>query len=186
MLGGALLLLLVAGFSGRAGATPPDGPEVERIRTGEPDVHAWAVRRRAMALAALRGPTMDVPFELLDDVALSLLAQWAHETGRGKSEFNFNLGGWRARRADPYFTAKDVQEGGSAVYWTAYPDLPAAVDDQVQRLKRGFPKAWSMLLANPRSSAWVEQLGSSGYYTASRARYARAWAMHRAELGAFP
>lgn len=165
----------------------PAGREVSRIRTGEFHLPEWTVRRRALALAALRGLNPPVPEELLDRVALSLLAQWAHETNRGLSEFNYNLGGWTARRSDDFFTAADVLTPGKPAFrWTAYPDLPTAVDDQVRRLAKGFPTAFRMLLERPESSAWIEQLGRSGYYTARPSDYARAWAMHRTELGRIP
>jgi hypothetical protein len=117
------------------------------------------------------------------EIALSVLAQWAHETGRGANEYNFNLGGWQARSGDEYFTARDAQTPGKPEYhWTSYPDLGTAMTDQVMRLVKTFPNAARLLLAQPKSSAWVEQLGRDGYYSAAPGAYARAWAMNRAEL----
>lgn len=156
--------------------------EVQRVRTGEPDVMTWFQLRFARALQALA--ELGVPDIVLRAVGLSLVSQWAHETGRGKSEFNFNLGGWRARSSDPFFVARDVQSGAELFRWTAYPDLDTAVRDQVKRLHDRFPSAFRLLLAEPNTSAWVEELGRKGYYTAKPADYARAWAMNRAELGA--
>lgn len=66
--------------------------------------------------------------------------------------------------------------------WTAYPDLPFAVADQMQRLVERFPSAWRLLVQQPHTSAWIEELGRRGYYTADRNAYARAWALNRAEL----
>lgn len=174
---------------GSSSPLPPLGPggERPRVATGEPNVIAWATRRRALALAVLRTLEPPIPEDKLDAIALSLLAQWAHETARGKAEFNFNLAGWTARRDDPFHTAKDVLTSKTDdVRWTAYPDLGTAVEDQIKRLARGYPTAWRMLVEEPNSSAWIEQLGRSGYYTARPADYARAWAMHRAELGQIP
>jgi hypothetical protein len=162
--------------------------EVPRVQTGGNDPGAWFAQRFALALEVLRP---NVPDVMLRPVALSILSQWAHETNRGKSEFNFNLGGWRARQRDQFFTARDVQTGPQQFRWTAYNDLPNAVADQLQRLHDRFPTAWAKLVANPLSSAWIEELGRKGYYVAPPGRtqeqhqqaYARAWAMQRAELG---
>lgn len=184
------LLLLRRGSASRptqssssaSNAQPALGPALEQARrqTGGTDAAAWFAARYPLALEVL-GP--NVPPDKLRDIALSVLAQWAHETNRGKSEFNFNLGGWRARRSDPFFVARDVQSGAELFRWTAYPDLPNAVHDQLRRLHDVFPSAWRLLLEQPQTSAWVEELGRRGYYTANRDTYARAWAMHRAELG---
>lgn len=149
------------------------------MRTG-PAMPQWFNERFGLALEVL-APNVD-PL-LLRPIALSVVAQWSHETGRGRSEFNFNLGGWRARRKDNFFVARDVQSGAELFRWTAYPDLPTAVHDQLKRLHDTFPTAWAMLIAEPNTSAWVEELGKRGYYTAPRDAYARAWATNRAELG---
>lgn len=172
-----------------APATPPaprplpstTGTEIARTRTGGQPLPEWFGERFGLALENL--VAAGVPDVMVRPVALSLLAQWAHETARGKSEFNFNLGGWRARKSDPFFVARDVMSGAELFRWTAYPDLPTAVADQIARLASRFPSAWKLLLAQPNSSAWVEELGRRGYYTANPQNYARAWAANRAELG---
>ena len=171
-------------------ALPPGrgANEVPRVKTGGQPLREWFTDRFALALEVL-GP--NVPADRLRAIALAVVAQWAHETGRGRSEFNFNLGGWRARKSDPYFVARDVQTGAELFRWTAYADLPNAVHDQLKRLHDRFPSAWKLLLEQPNSSAWIEELGRKGYYVAppgtSQAQhirnYARAWANNRAELG---
>lgn len=153
------------------------------MRTGEDNVIEWRRRRLALAIASLRGM---VPDALLDRVALSIVAQWAHETARGRSEFNNNLGGWRARKGEQFFTARDVQSGDEIFRWSSYPDLPTGVQDQIQRLASRFPSAFALLVENPESSAWVEELGRKGYYEADPRIYARVWATHRTELGRMP
>jgi hypothetical protein len=184
------------GGSGRGSQGPAigTGTELPRIPTADADFVTWFRRRRALCIAVLRGfagednlpdPRLTLTNDELDAVSLSIVAQWAHETARGKAEFNFNLGGWTARRGDDFFTARDVLEKHQQ-RWTSYPDLPTAVDDQVHRLARGFPAAFRLLVQQPTSSAWVEQLGRSGYYSAPTGDYARAWAMHRTELGRIP
>jgi hypothetical protein len=162
-------------------APSPGGLEVPRKLTGGQPLAQWFGERFALALEVL-GP--NVPAPQLRQIALAVVSQWAHETGRGRAEFNFNLGGWRARKTDPYFVARDVQTGKELFRWTAYGDLPNAVHDQLRRLHRTFPTAWALLVKEPNTSRWIEELGRRGYYTAKPANYARAWAANRAELGA--
>jgi hypothetical protein len=185
-----LVPLLLLAFGGKGGSpgggsfpasTPPTGMttsiEVPRIKTGGDNQTEWARSRYQMLLGMIRASGYVFDDALAAEIALSLLAQWAHETGRGSAEFNYNLGGWRARKGDTYFTARDVQTPGSAIYrWTAYPDLQTGMADQVMRLVKTFPSAAKLLLDEPKSSRWVEELG--------RKAYARAWAMNRAELKA--
>lgn len=158
------------------------GKRVPTKRTGEADPLEWFRRRMALTVPALGGLEPPLVGARADRVALSLVAQWAHETDRGRAEFNFNLGGWTARKRDDFHEAVD-RLSQSHFRWTAYPDLPTAIEDQIRRLIIGFPGAWALLLAEPESSAWIEELGRRGYYTAPTAAYARAWAMQRTELG---
>jgi hypothetical protein len=157
--------------------------EVPRVRTGGDDRNAWARSRYGELVRQIRASGYVPDDAVAAEIALSLLAQWGHESARGANEFNFNLGGWRARKGDTYFTARDVQTTNSPSYrWTAYPELVTAITDQVMRLIKTFPRAAKLLLVDPKSSRWVEQLGHDGYYQAPPSGYARAWAMHRAEL----
>ncbi len=174
-LGSLLLVALVLRSSSAGSAAPSSALEVPRIVTG--NTPTWFRDRVQLANEVLQP---NVPNNMLDDVVLSIVAQWAHETARGQSEFCFNLGGWKARPNDHYFVGDDA---GVSFHWTAYPDLPNAVADQLQRLHDKFPTAWALLVAQPTSSAWIEELGRKGYYQQKPADYARAWAMHRAELG---
>jgi hypothetical protein len=189
-----LLLGLFMRSSGPSLPTPgasspaPGGPaglEVARVLTGGQPLQQWFTDRFRLALEVLTPNVVNDPRRrgTPGDIALSVVAQWAHETGRGKAEFNFNLGGWRARKKDPYFVARDVQTGQELFRWTAYNDLPNAVHDQLRRLHDTFPSAWALLISEPHTSRWIEELGRRGYYTADPANYARAWAANRAELG---
>lgn len=179
-----VMLLLLARSSGSASspaAAPLGSGQVEKVRTGGADERAWAAPRFALAVEVL---APNVGGANVREVALSVLAQWAHETAGGKSEFNFNLGGWRARKKDPFFVAADSGEGPTPRKWTAYPSLPLAIADQLQRLHDVFPSAWRLLVANPLTSAWVEELGRRGYYTAPREAYARSWGAWRVRMAA--
>lgn len=166
--------------------------EVPRTKTGGQPLAQWFGERFRLAVEVLTPNVVNATPEHVRQIALSVVAQWAHETGRGRAEFNFNLGGWRARKTDPYFVARDVQTGAELYRWTAYADLPNAVHDQLKRLHDRFASAWALLLAEPNSSRWIEELGRKGYYVAPKGtsqaqhiqNYARAWATNRAELGA--
>lgn len=180
-IGGLVLLALMLRNSSPGTPAPPvaaSANEVARTPTG--NTPSWFADRYALALEVL---TPNVPAAVLRDVTLSVVAQWAHETARGKSEFNFNLGGWMARKGEPYFTARDVLGAPGVRKWRAFRDLPNAVAQQLEALHDRFPSAWAKLVAQPTSSAWVEELGRKGYYEGTPAAYARAWAMNRAELG---
>jgi hypothetical protein len=170
------------------GADSPDvtlGPGGERPmqRTGETDPHAWARRRLSLLVPTLQALTPPVPADKLLDVAVSILAQWAHETGNGRAEFNFNMGGWTARVGDAFHVARDVLTPGKPQFrWTAYDDLGTAIEDQVKRIIRGFPTAWRLLTEAPETSQWIARLGRDGYFSGDPDAYARAWASHRTEL----
>lgn len=190
VLGLLLVMLLASKSQGRSSSsasprvsTPPvgSGEHVPLQQTGGHDFAAWLRTRRALTVVDLAALDPPVDPAVIDDVAVALLAQWAHETGKGESEFNYNLGGWTARPGDNFHTAND-RLSGSAFRWTAYPDLPTAIEDQVKRLIVGFPSAWALLLANPRSSAWIAELGRRGYYTANADDYAQAWLALVAEI----
>lgn len=168
------------GVPAPSGAT---GTQHDLVRTGEPDLITWGRRRLALLLASMGALEPPLVGALADRVALSLLAQWAHETDRGRAEFNFNLGGWTARPGDDFHTATDRLSGKPGFRWTSYSDLGTAIEDQLHRLILTYPSAWALLLASPESSAWVEDLGRHGYFSARPSDYARAWAMQRTELG---
>jgi hypothetical protein len=189
-----LLLLLVASKAqgrsapaSRGASTPPvgTGRQLPTTHTGESDFALWTRERLALAVIDLSALEPPVDADKIDDVATALVAQWAHETAKGRAEFNFNLGGWTARSGDDFHTANDSLTG-AAFRWTAYPDLPTAVEDQIKRLIVTFPSAWAMLLASPRSDGWIFELGRLNYYTASPADYARAWAALADEIRRLP
>lgn len=157
--------------------------EVKRVHTGGADTNEWARSRYNMLLSLIQLSGYVSDDATAREIALSLLAQWAHETARGKAEWNFNLGGWRARKGDKYFTARDQMTPNSPLFrWTSYPDLQTGMTDQVMRFVKTFPRAAKKLIESPKDSRWVEQLGRDGYYTAPTTGYARSWAMNRAEL----
>lgn len=194
---GLLLVFLVASKEqgrqpARSGArvrttTPPVGTGTQRplVRTGEDDFATWVTHRMALVVVTLAALEPPVDPANIDDVASALVAQWAHETDKGRAEFNYNLGGWTARAGDDFHAATD-RLTGKAFRWTAYPDLPTAVDDQIKRLAVGYPRAWALLLASPRSSDWVLELGARGYFTASPAAYAAAVAALDDEIRRLP
>lgn len=182
----ALLGLVALGSRATAPSSPavPSALERPKVQTGGADPIAWAQSRFNTIRLVLATIAPQLAAEDLRRVALSVLAQWSHETNKGRNEFNFNLGGWMAAAGEPFFRATGAEDPGRpSLRFASFDDLTGATRLQLERLRARFPSAVRLLVADPESSAWVEQLGKSGYYTAPVPAYARAWAMHRTELG---
>ena len=178
----ALLALFALSRSGTS--SKPDALERPKVQTGGTDPNEWARTRFEMLRLTLATLSQSLSAADIRRVSLSILAQYAHETARGRNEFDFNLGGWNAAAGEPFFRAAGAADPGRPVFkFAAFDDLASAVRIQLERLRARFPSAVRLLVADPESSDWVEELGRRGYYTAKISDYARAWAMHRAELG---
>lgn len=110
-----------------------------------------------------------------------LLAQWALETGRGNSMWNYNLGNVKSHQKEGdwcFFRCNEVISG--KVVWfepdhpgccfVAYPTLQQGADAYMDKLHTRFAKAWPAVLAgNP--TEFSKRLKASRYYTADEAKY---------------
>jgi hypothetical protein len=171
------------------GAAPPAPPapssaaRVAPTRTGGETPAEWARSRLAAAQAWLLRMGIATP-EHAREVATSLVAQWAHETGNGKSEYNFNLGGWLASGNRPFHVLRNATTG-ELMRWEAFPDLDTSIAQHIERLRSRprYARAFRALLELPTSPAWIHELGRAGYYgSGDRDVYARAWQAHRRAL----
>lgn len=163
-------------------AEPSGEGTVSPHRTGRDfgitDRKAWTRARLAQlreTLDAHRWPTDE---SKRDAVARALLSQWAIESGFGKSEWNYNLGGWKAAKSRPATLLRNGTTG-KLERWEAWPTVHASMADHVQRLRGRWPKVAAELEANPQSTAWVEALGRAGYYEEPPAEYAKSVAQAR-------
>lgn len=124
---------------------------------------------------------------------LVLLAQWAEETGRGKSIHRFNIANikWTSGCGFDYtmFRCSEVIDGVErffdpphpATWFRAYPDLDTGAADYLDELERRFVHAWPAVLAgDPRQFAKL--LKEAGYYTADETLYENAVASLDAEF----
>ncbi|MBK9496873.1 MAG: peptidoglycan-binding protein [Xanthomonadales bacterium] len=110
-----------------------------------------------------------------------LLAQWALETGRGNSMWNYNLGNVKSHQKDGdwcFFRCNEVINGKvvwfepdhPACCFRAYPTLQQGADAYMHELHGRFAKAWPAVISgNP--TEFSKRLKASKYYTADEGKY---------------
>lgn len=156
---------------------------VSPVRTGRqgiPDAQHWAFDRTQQTQEVL--DSMGWPEKVSPGVASlknrqvaeALVAQWAVESARGKSEWNYNLGGWKAAAHVVCVILKNGTTG-KRERWEAWPDVYSSILAHVQRIQKKWPAAAQALAADPSSSLWVKLLGRGGYYGENVDAYAKAW-----------
>ena len=107
-----------------------------------------------------------------------LLAQWALETGRGKSMICYNCAGIK-QGSYPDYTEYDTFEiiGGKRVNmrdkFRAYATLDEGVADYLMFLRARFASAWPAVVAGSPEQ-FVQALKIHGYFTADVGEYTRA------------
>lgn len=150
---------------------------------GITDNKSWTRARLAQLRETLDAHRWPADESKRDAVARALLSQWAIESGFGKSEWNYNLGGWKAGKSRPAVLLRNGTTG-KRERWEAWPTVHASMADHVERLRTRWPKVAAMLEADPSSTAWVEALGRGGYYEEPPAEYARSVARARQSVDA--
>jgi hypothetical protein len=110
-----------------------------------------------------------------------LLAQWALETGRGKSMWNFNFGNVKSHQKDGdwcFFRCNEIIKGKvvwfepdhPACAFRAYSTLQQGSDAYMHKLYTTFSRAWpSVIAGNP--TEFSKRLKANKYYTASEEKY---------------
>jgi hypothetical protein len=189
LLAGLVYLLRRSGDGKPGGGAPSVGPCIPKVLTGRTlegqpiDAEGWARSRYAAVLGTLTRRSHEakdyVEVEDLPAIARALVAQWAHESGRGSHEYCFNLGGWHATKSEPCFASTDA---GVPTRFRAWGDLDTSTNDHVSRLVNKFRRAVAALIEDPDSDRWVRVLREQGYYTAPVEQYAGGWRAQHAWL----
>lgn len=129
------------------------------------------------AQEALRAAWEKVTGEAPSDKTLALItAQWAHETGSGKSMYNYNFAGIKGAGPDGLSVAQSTKEGWGQTErrivdnFRAYRTAEEGATDYVQLLARRFPDAVEGAKAGD-SAAFVRGLKSRGYFTGNEGAY---------------
>ncbi|MFZ5894354.1 MAG: glucosaminidase domain-containing protein [Myxococcota bacterium] len=125
--------------------------------------------------SAWQAVTGEVPSERTVRV---LTAQWAHETGRGASMFNYNFGGIKGTGPSGLSVAQRTREGYGANEITitdrfrAYQTAEEGATDYVRLLTKRFPEA-AEAARQGDPAAFVRGLKQRGYFTGEVGAYTR-------------
>ncbi len=107
-----------------------------------------------------------------------LTAQWSHETGDGRSMFNFNFGGIKGKGPSGLSVNQRTKEGWGATEKTirdnfrAYQSAQEGAGDYISLLKRRYPAAIEAA-AQGEPGNFVRELKNGGYFTGNEASYVR-------------
>lgn len=107
-----------------------------------------------------------------------LTAQWAHETGRGGSMFNFNFGGIKGAGPGGHSVLQRTKEGYGDTertirdHFRAYGSAQEGARDYVKLLNARFPKALEAARAGD-AQGFVRALKQRGYFTGDESAYVR-------------
>jgi hypothetical protein len=164
-----------AGFDALLSAQRGDAAPVERVQV-RPLRTPLSAEQAAEALSsAWRKQFGEVPSKAT--VAI-LTAQWAHETGRGDSMFNYNFGGIKGAGPSGLTVAQRTFEGWGETRKTivdnfrAYSSAEEGAKDYLSLLARRYEGAIDGARAGD-PAAFVRELKSGGYFTGNEQLYTR-------------
>jgi flagellum-specific peptidoglycan hydrolase FlgJ len=107
-----------------------------------------------------------------------LTAQWAHETGRGASMYNYNFGGIKGTGPSGLSVAQRTREGWGAEErqivdrFRAYGSATEGATDYVKLLATRYPKALEAARQGD-AEGFVHALKARGYFTGNEQAYVR-------------
>jgi hypothetical protein len=107
-----------------------------------------------------------------------LTAQWAHETGRGASMYNYNFGGIKGAGPSGLSVSQRTTEGFGATEqhitdrFRAYRSADEGALDYVHLLKSNYPKALDAARKGD-AEGFVHALKARGYFTGNEEAYVR-------------
>lgn len=143
-----------------------------------------AEQARSLIAGALERMTGEPPSK--EQVAI-LTAQWAHETGRGASMYNYNFAGIKGTSPEGLSVMQRTREGYGATERTitdgfrAYRTAEEGADDYVALLQRRFPAALEASKAGDPAGC-VRALKQAGYFTGDEVAYTRSVTQMAREL----
>lgn len=163
------------GFAARLQASRKAGPaaesvQVAAVRTPLSSEQAAAALARAWEQVVGHPPS--------DRTVAVLTAQWAHETGRGASMFNYNFGGIKGAGPSGLTVSQRTREGWGATErrivdnFRAYRTADEGAIDYVALLKRRYPAAIDAAAAGSPET-FVRELKAGGYFTGNEEAYVR-------------
>lgn len=111
------------------------------------------------------------------EALLTLMAQWAFETGGGAKTIQWNIGNFKATSSTTSWTSYMTTEGSgdNAVHlmqnFVAYPDLATGVSAYLSAMYGHFGNAWQYVVDGD-PSGFAQALKDLQYYTGSETDYA--------------
>ncbi len=129
----------------------------------------------SLIAGALQRMTGEPPSK--ESVAI-LTAQWAHETGRGASMYNYNFAGIKGSSPAGLSVSQRTREGYGTSERTitdnfrAYRTAEEGADDYVSLLSKRFPAALDAAKSGDPAGC-VRALKQAGYFTGDEAAYTR-------------
>jgi hypothetical protein len=166
---------------GRTAVERPQKPTAERAPAADFSV-VNAVRTQLSpgeAKNALEGAWKRVFGESpSSETSAILTAQWAHETARGGSMYNYNFGGIKGTGPSGFSVVQRTREGHGETERTirdrfrAYGSAEEGAVDYVQLLNKRYPKALEAAREGD-PEGFVRALKSRGYFTGDEASYVR-------------
>jgi hypothetical protein len=123
------------------------------------------------------------------EALLTLLSQWAFETGGGGKTIQYNIGNFKATSSTVSWTSYMTTEGSgpNTVHvmqnFVAYPDLATGVAAYLSAMYGHFGSAWQYVVDGD-PSGFAQALKDAGYYTGSESDYAAGLESWYAQLDA--
>jgi hypothetical protein len=156
--------------------------EATAAKTGTVSVVRTPLTSDEAANALTRAWTEIVGTEPAGETTALLTAQWAHETGRGASMFNYNFGGIKGEGPSGLSVAQRTREGWGRTERTivdrfrAYESADQGAVDYVKLLVKRFPEAVEAARKGD-ATGFVHALKTRGYFTGDEGAYTRS--VHR-------
>ena len=131
------------------------------------------------AADALRTAWQDLEGDAPSSEAIAILtAQWSHETGQGRSMFNFNFGGIKGTSPEGLATSYRTHEGWGATRrrivdnFRAYTNAAEGAQDYIGLLQRRYPAALDAARRGD-PAGFVHALKAKGYFTGNEQAYVK-------------